>query len=98
VNQKIIKTREELERTKAKITELQALIPEFERKIRDMEDTEIVRLIRSANIAPVDLPEIIKAIKTTGAPPPGSPLRKIPQTNGSNAKPNSPEEDDINDV
>ena len=70
MNPKINKVTEEIERTKAKIAELQALLPELERRRVDMENTEIIRLVRSASIAPTDLPEFLEAIKTINAAPP----------------------------
>ena len=69
MNQKIIKTIEEIERTRAKIAELQALLPELERRRVEMENTEIIRLVRSASISPGDLPEFIEALKTINAQP-----------------------------
>ena len=63
MNQRIQKAADEIERTKAKIAELQALLPELERKKTDLENTEIVRLVRSANIAPGDIPAFIASIK-----------------------------------
>ena len=68
MNPKIKKAREELERTKAKIIELQAFVPQQERNITDMENTEIIRLVRSANIPLDDLPAFIASIKTPAAP------------------------------
>ena len=70
MNPKIKKAKEELERTKAKIIELQALAPQQERNITDMENTEIIRLVRSANIPLDDLPEFIASIKTPATPVP----------------------------
>ena len=66
MNPKIKKTREELERTKAKIVELQDLVPQLERSVTDMENTEIIRLFRSADIAPADLPAFIASLKNAG--------------------------------
>ncbi len=63
MNQKINKKAEEIERTKAKIAELQALLPELEREKTGLENTEIVRLVRSANIAPGEVAAFIEAIK-----------------------------------
>ena len=63
MNQRIQKTIDEIERTKAKIAELQALVPELERKKTDLENTEIVRLVRSANVAPGDISAFIASIK-----------------------------------
>jgi hypothetical protein len=67
MNPKIKKTRDELERTKAKIIELQALVPQLERSIIDMENTDIIKAVRSADIAPADLPAFIASLKNAGA-------------------------------
>ena len=63
MNQRIQKTIDEIERTKTKIAELQVLLPELERKKTDLENTEIVRLVRSANVAPGDISAFIASIK-----------------------------------
>jgi hypothetical protein len=42
MNPKIRKVIDDIERTKNKITELQSLLPELERKRIDMENTEII--------------------------------------------------------
>jgi hypothetical protein len=64
MNPKINKAIDDIERTKAKIAELQALLPELERKRKDLEDAEIVRLVRSANVAPGDIAAFIDSIKS----------------------------------
>jgi len=64
VNPKIKKVIDEIQRTKAKILELQTLLPELERKRIDMENTEIVKLVRSANILPAELPAFIESLKS----------------------------------
>jgi len=63
MNPKINKVIDDIERTKAKISELQTLLPELERKRIDMENTEIIRLVRSADIAPADFPEFVRSLK-----------------------------------
>jgi hypothetical protein len=63
MNTRIQKVCDEIERTKTKIAELQALLPELERKKTDMEDAEIVKLIRSANIKPGEVAGFIGTIK-----------------------------------
>jgi hypothetical protein len=68
MNPKINKITDEIERTKAKIAELQALLPELERRRVEMENAEIIRLVRSASVAPADLPAFLEALKTSGAP------------------------------
>ena len=101
MNPKIIKTIEEIERTKAKIAELQALLPELERKRVEMENNEIIRLVRSTSIAPADLPEFLEAIKTINSAPPEPIATTTPTsvTSGSEAgdeKSTFTEEDDSN--
>ena len=64
MNQRIQKIIDDIERTKAKISELQALVPELERKRLDAENTEIRRLLNSANTAPADVADFIESIKT----------------------------------
>ena len=64
MNPKIKKVIDEIERTKAKILELQILLPELERKRIDMENTEIIKLIRSADILPAELPAFLETLKT----------------------------------
>ena len=70
MNPKIKKVIDEIERTKAKILELQTLLPELERKRIDMENTEIIKLVRSADILPAELPAFIESLKTPKAPEP----------------------------
>ena len=66
MNLKINRIIDEIARTKAKIAELQTLLPELERKRLDMENTEIVRLVRSANIAPAELPGFVESLRKAG--------------------------------
>lgn len=63
MNQKINRKAEEIERTKAKIAELQALVPELEREKENMENSEVIRLFRSANIAPGDVAAFVETIR-----------------------------------
>lgn len=64
MNPKIKKVIDDIERTKTKIAELQALLPELERKRIDMENTEIIKLVRSANISPADLPGFLESLNS----------------------------------
>ena len=66
MNAKINKVTDDIEKTKAKIEELQTLLPELERKRTDMENTEVIKLLRSADIAPADIPDFIKKVKASG--------------------------------
>ena len=69
MNTKLQKTIREIERAKAKIAELQALLPEMEKQKVDMENTEIVRLVRSAYVAPKDLQAFLQSLKARLEPP-----------------------------
>ena len=70
MNPKIKKVIDEIDRTKAKILELQTLLPELERKRIDMENTEIIKLVRSADILPAELPAFIESLKNPKSPAP----------------------------
>jgi hypothetical protein len=63
MNPKIEKTVREIERTRAKIAELQALLPELEKRRTELENLEIVRLVRSADVAPGDLPVYLRMLR-----------------------------------
>jgi len=65
MNAQINKVIDHIERTKAKIAELQALLPELERKRVDMENTEIIKLVRSADISIAGFPEFVRSIEAT---------------------------------
>jgi hypothetical protein len=72
MNPKIQKAAREIERTKAKIAELQALLPELEKQKTELENTEIVRLVRSANVAPEELGDFLRSIRAVNQPPAAS--------------------------
>ena len=63
MNPKIQKTIAEIEKIKAKVTELTARLRELEAQRIDMENTEIVGLFRSVDVAPQDLADFIRAFK-----------------------------------
>ena len=69
MNPKIQKTVREIERARAKIAELQALLPELEKQKTDLENTEIVRLVRSACVAPGELGDYLRSIRLENAQP-----------------------------
>ena len=62
MNPKLDKTTREIERARAKIAEMQALLPGLEKQKINLENTEIVRLIRSANIDLNDLEAFLQTI------------------------------------
>jgi len=69
VNAKLQKIDREIERTTTKIAELQLLLPELERQKTDLENTEIIRLVRSVSIAPGELEEFLRAYRAELAQP-----------------------------
>lgn len=76
LNQKLERTIREIERTKAKIAELQAALPALEKQKTELENAEIVKVFRTANVTPEELTAFIDAYKTSmggGAPIPGQP-------------------------
>ena len=75
MNQRIQKITDEIERTKTKIAGLQALLPELERKRTDLEDNEIIRLARSANVAPGEFAAFIESIRAEGRTSSAQPRR-----------------------
>ena len=70
LNPKIKKVIDDIERTKAKIAELQALLPELESKRINMENIEIIKLIRSSDISPAALPAALESLKNSSEPTP----------------------------
>ena len=63
MNPKIQKTINEIEKAKTRIAEFQARLQELEAQRIDMENTEIVGLFRSVDVAPQDLADFIRAFK-----------------------------------
>jgi hypothetical protein len=85
MNPKIQKTVREIERARAKLAELQALLPELEKQKTELENLEIVRLVRSARIAPSDLPEFLRrevAVKQFAAPVRAETRTELTETEG----------------
>jgi hypothetical protein len=77
MNPKLQKTVREIERAQAKIAELQALLPELEKQKTDIENTEIVKAVRSACVAPGDLDEFLASCREEfrkPAPPQAQPI------------------------
>jgi hypothetical protein len=95
MNPKIKKTRDELERTKAKIIELQALVPQLERSITDMENADIIKAVRSADISLADLPAFIASLKRANAAPSTAAEPQTGTNDGAYA--NSGYSDDLNE-
>ena len=60
---KVNKVIEEINKTKAKITKLQEHLPILERRQAELENAEIIRLVRSSTVAPEQLAGFIKSIE-----------------------------------
>jgi len=71
LNQKLQKVTRDIERAKTKIAELQALLPELEKQKTELENVEVIKVFRSANVAPDDFTAFIEAYRAQiagGAP------------------------------
>ena len=66
---KLEKLTAEIKKTKARITVLQARLQEMEQQQSELENTEIVELVRSVTATPEELAAFIKAFRAqSGAP------------------------------
>jgi hypothetical protein len=63
MNPKIPKLREEHGRNKAKISELQARNRELEKQIRELENTEIIGLVRAQGLSLEDFAALLRSMK-----------------------------------
>lgn len=67
MNPKIQKVTVDIEKTRARIAESQARLKELEQQKVDLENTEIVNLFRSVDVAPTDLAGFIRAYEEQAA-------------------------------
>ena len=69
MNPKIKKIDTEIDKTRAKISDYQARLRELERQKTEIENTEIVELVRGVDATPQELAAFIRAFrKQRGAP------------------------------
>ena len=61
-NKKIAKVEADIAKTRAKLAELQALLKEQERQKLELENTNIVDMVRGLNISLADLPALLQAM------------------------------------
>ena len=97
MNPKLQRIIRDIERTKTKIEELQALLSELERQRTDLENLEIIKVFRSADVAPGDFAEFIAAYraKATGDIPAEEPAAPQPtRYSGPVSRQNDMEESD----
>ena len=66
MNPKIAKINTEIDKTKAKIAELQTRVRELERQRTEAENTEIVELVRGVDATPQELAAFIRAFRENG--------------------------------
>ena len=64
MNAKITRLRDEHEKNKAKISELQARNRDLEKQIRELENTDIVGLVRAQGFTPEQLAELLQSRKS----------------------------------
>ena len=69
MNPRITKINGEIDKTRAKIAEFQARLRELERQKTEIENTEIVELVRGVDATPQELAAFIRAFREqNGAP------------------------------
>ena len=61
-NKKIAKVEADIAKTKAKLAELQAQLKEQERQKLELENTNIVDMVRGLNISLADLPALLQSL------------------------------------
>ncbi len=63
MNPKLQKVNREIERARAKIAELQASLPALEEQKAKLENDEVIKVFRQADVAPEDFTAFIEAYK-----------------------------------
>lgn len=66
MNPKIDRLSRDIEKTRDKISELQARLRDMEKQKNEMENSEIVAMFRSINVAPQELISFIKLYREQG--------------------------------
>jgi cell division septum initiation protein DivIVA len=84
LNPKLQKVIREIERAKEKIAELEASLPALEKQKTELENAEVIKAFRSAEVAPADFTAFIEAYKLSmsgGQPAPAqASVPTTPQT------------------
>lgn len=68
MNPKIMKLRGELEKNKSKISDLQGRNRELEKQIREMEDTDIIGMVRENGMTMEQFAELFRRMQAVPAP------------------------------
>lgn len=69
MNPKIEKLKKEIEKTREKIAEMQAKLRDLEKQKTELENTDIVAIVRSLDLSPQELAAFIKERQTAPALP-----------------------------
>lgn len=73
MNPKIDRLARDIEKTRDKISELQARLRDMERQKTEMENSEIVAMFRSISVTPQELMDFIKLYREQGGAAPAMP-------------------------
>lgn len=68
MNAKLQKITRDIERTRKKIVELEALLPELEKQKTEAENAEVIKAFRTAEITPAEFADFIKSFLAGGGP------------------------------
>ena len=68
MNPKILKLRGELEKNKEKISGLQSRCRELEKQIRELEDTDIIGMVREQGMSMEQFTELFRKMQNTQPP------------------------------
>ena len=68
MNPKIMKLRGELEKNKVKISDLQGRNRELEKQIRELEDTDIIGMVRENGMTMEQFAELFRRMQSAPAP------------------------------
>lgn len=68
MNPKIMKLRGELEKNKSKISDLQGRNRELEKQIRELEDTDIIGMVRENGMTMEQFAELFRRMQAVPAP------------------------------
>ena len=82
MNSKISKIETELEKTKKKISELQNHVRELEQQKTELENTDIVGLVRSAGMTSQELAALIQALHENIGAPLSAPVQEDTKNEG----------------
>ena len=68
MNQRIEKVKLELEKTREKISRLQARQRDFERQLVELQNADILAIVRAIDVPPEELSELIRKLKKQALP------------------------------